>query len=77
VFDNWLESHTMPVGAGPAIPYAALKAGVAWPNNVQPDARETHLSAAEFQQVFGMSYAAFLTLPPWKQKQLKQLADLF
>jgi hypothetical protein len=67
----------MPVGAGAAVPLAALKAGVAWPNNVQPDAREAHLSAAEFQQVFGMSYAAFFALSPWKQKQLKQMADLF
>jgi hypothetical protein len=67
----------MLVGAGAAVPHAALKAGVAWPNNVQPDAREAYLSAAEFQQVFGMSYAAFLALPVWKQKQLKHMADLF
>jgi hypothetical protein len=35
------------------------------------------LSTAEFEQVFGMSYSAFLALPAWKQLQLKKKHDLF
>lgn len=60
-----------------AVPYAALKAGLALPPCVQPDRREAHLSAAEFEQVFGMSYAAYLDQPAWKQLQLKKRHGLF
>lgn len=64
-------------GASVAVPCAALKAGLAWPPCVQPDRREAHLSAAEFEQVFGMSYAAYLDQPAWKQLQLKKRHGLF
>jgi hypothetical protein len=64
-------------GATPAVAYEQLKAGHAWPSDVQPDRRECYLAAAEFQEVFDMSYATFLELPDWKQLQLKKKYDLF
>lgn len=50
---------------------------MAWPAGVIPEQREAHLSVAEFEQVFGMSYAAFTALPAWRQLQLKKQHDLF
>jgi hypothetical protein len=35
------------------------------------------LSAAEFEQVFGMSKDAFDKLPAWKQIALKRKSNLF
>eukprot|EP00946_MAST-07B_sp_MAST-7B-sp1_P003378 g3378.t1 len=45
--------------------------------NVDRAHLEKYLSSDEFQNVFGMSQAAFSKLPKWKQKTLKQNKNLF
>eukprot|EP00240_Pyramimonas_obovata_P007725 CAMPEP_0118927056 /NCGR_PEP_ID=MMETSP1169-20130426/4625_1 /TAXON_ID=36882 /ORGANISM="Pyramimonas obovata, Strain CCMP722" /LENGTH=181 /DNA_ID=CAMNT_0006868747 /DNA_START=317 /DNA_END=862 /DNA_ORIENTATION=- len=58
-------------------PYAALKAGVAWPAGVDPNSREAYLSEEEFLQVMGVTQNAFNELPVWKKNMLKKEASLF
>ncbi|KAG0625688.1 hypothetical protein M758_2G073800 [Ceratodon purpureus] len=45
--------------------------------DVDPTKRESYLSDAEFETLFGMSKAQFYALPKWKQSQRKLNLDLF
>jgi hypothetical protein len=60
-----------------SFPYSYLVAGVGWPAGVDPSARETHMCAAEFAQVFGMTWEAYCAVPSWKKTVLKQQHRLF
>eukprot|EP00873_Tetraselmis_striata_P017817 jgi/Tetstr1/438081/TSEL_026706.t2 len=65
------------VSGGPAYPYLLLKAGMAWPSDVDPAQREQHLSEADFRDALqGRSPAEFAALPAWKQRRLKLEAEL-
>jgi len=65
------------VSGGPAYPYLLLKAGMAWPSDVDPAQREQHLSEADFRDALqGRSPAEFTALPAWKQRRLKLEAEL-
>jgi len=61
-------------------PYAKLKVTVPGqepPPGVRAEERELSLSDAEFHEVMGMPRDAFLALPAWKRKDLKQKVHLF
>jgi len=58
-------------------PYARLKAGVLWPDDVNPKAREAHLSDQEFEEVFGLDRVGYSNLPEWKRHHMKREALLF
>lgn len=60
-----------------AYPYSTLRSGFKWPPDVDPTAREEHLSCTDFLQVFGTSYDAYRQLPLWKRQQLKKESSLF
>jgi len=47
------------------------------PEGIDFQAKEKHLSEAEFQSVFGMGYQQFIGLPAWKQKNMKKDKQLF
>lgn len=57
--------------------YCALVCGVLWPEDVDPQAREDHLSPDEFKQVFEMDFEQYSGLPAWKKRVLKQERRLF
>jgi hypothetical protein len=56
-------------------PYSELKG--LFPKGVEPTKKEQYLSAEEFQQVMGMSAAAYAKLSPFQQKTLKKKVKLF
>jgi hypothetical protein len=58
-------------------PYAALKAGVAWPLAVDPTKREDFLSDDDFVGIFKMTRADFKALPKFKRDNLKKDTKLF
>jgi hypothetical protein len=47
------------------------------PPGVKPEAREEHLSDADFQKAFGCSRAEFLSFPAWKQTVKRRDSGLF
>ncbi|XP_014681029.1 PREDICTED: villin-1-like isoform X2 [Priapulus caudatus] len=47
------------------------------PAGVDGGCREIHLTEADFERVFGMSYSDFASKPQWKQQQMKKDAKLF
>ncbi|XP_045148173.1 advillin isoform X2 [Echinops telfairi] len=47
------------------------------PEDVNPAKKENHLSEQDFVSVFGITRGQFLTLPGWKQLQLKKEKGLF
>ena len=47
------------------------------PSHVDPSKKEEYLSDMEFAQVFGLDREEFVTLPPWKQTNLKKSKHLF
>jgi len=51
--------------------YQQLTCGAFQPTDVDPTKRESYLSDAEFQEVFGMDRGAFGKLAGWKRKKLK------
>lgn len=55
--------------------YEVLKKGC--PEGVDPTKKESYLSDAEFQSVFGMDKAAFYALKDWKRKDIKKAKGLF
>lgn len=60
-----------------AFPYQSLTAGFKWPSEVDPRSREEHLSAGEFQEVFGVTFKEYQAFPSWKRLQLKKEKMLF
>lgn len=68
---------------GATVPYAQLRSDApgapeAWAElGVDPAKRESYLSDAEFEQVLGMSKAAFGELKGWKQANLRKQHLLF
>lgn len=58
-------------------PYEQLKGVASRPADVDPTQKERYLTAADFQNIFGMSAAEFAGLPKWKQQNLKKAKDLF
>lgn len=58
-------------------PYSSLRAGFKWPTDVDPTAREEHLTCTDFLQVFGISYDDYVQLPLWKRQRLKRDNALF
>ncbi|CAJ1417046.1 unnamed protein product [Effrenium voratum] len=58
-------------------PHEELKASKERPEDVDPARREQYLSDSDFQALFGMSIAAFLKQPKWKQQNAKKDKDLF
>ena len=57
--------------------YDLLKGVGVIPAGVDPSRREAYLSDAQFQEVFGMSHAAFNDLKQWKKNDLKKAKNLF
>jgi hypothetical protein len=57
--------------------YAALRYGVRWPPDVNPQQREQHLCEEEFQQILGMNFPEFCSLPAWRQAEMKKERSLF
>jgi hypothetical protein len=47
------------------------------PPGVKAEAREDHLSDADFQKAFGCSRGEFQSLPAWKQTVKRREAGLF
>ncbi|XP_075385726.1 villin-1 [Tenrec ecaudatus] len=47
------------------------------PEGVNPSRKEAHLSPEDFAEALGMTPAAFLALPRWKQQNLKKEKGLF
>ncbi|XP_071484632.1 LOW QUALITY PROTEIN: advillin-like [Diadema antillarum] len=47
------------------------------PEAVNSSKREKHLSTADFEKFFGMSYEKYTTIPKWKQDNLKKKVGLF
>ena len=47
------------------------------PSHVDPSKKEEYLSDMEFAQVFGVDREEFITLPHWKQTNLKKSKHLF
>ncbi len=47
------------------------------PPGVKPEAREEHLSDADFQKAFGCSRAEFQSFPAWKQTVKRRDSGLF
>jgi hypothetical protein len=65
-------------GAGRcAYPHEALKPGVAWPCDVDPEEREAWLSTVQFTDLFKMTWQQYQALPKWKQQRLKAEHALF
>ncbi|GMH38457.1 hypothetical protein BSKO_06341 [Bryopsis sp. KO-2023] len=60
-----------------AFPYHCLTAGYKWPSEVNPASREEHLSAGEFQKIFGVSFKEYQGFPGWKRLRLKKDKMLF
>ncbi|CAE7699545.1 Avil, partial [Symbiodinium microadriaticum] len=58
-------------------PLRALVQGVAWPEDVDPTKREEYLSAAEFEEVFGMTKEEFRALPRYVRIRTKKEKLLF
>ncbi|KAJ7556702.1 hypothetical protein O6H91_05G094900 [Diphasiastrum complanatum] len=58
--------------------YEQLKVKSADPvDGIDVTKRESYLSSAEFERVFGIAQTHFYKLPKWKQDQLKRGVDLF
>ena len=55
----------------------AKAAGADWPEGIDSTNRETYLSDAEFERVFGMQRDAFMGLPMWKRNGMKKQHKLF
>lgn len=47
------------------------------PEGIDMQQKEKHLSDDEFQKIFAMKYQEFISLPGWKQKNLKKDKQLF
>mmetsp|Transcript_169401 Transcript_169401/g.411843 ORF Transcript_169401/g.411843 Transcript_169401/m.411843 type:complete len:90 (-) Transcript_169401:98-367(-) len=62
-------------GSGGEWTLEQLKSGEA--TDVNPQAKETYLSDAEFQEVFKMDKAAFEKLPKWKRQDAKKKVGIF
>ena len=60
-----------------AYSHEALKTGVAWPPDVDPQEREAWLGSAEFSELFKMTWQQYQALPKWKQQRLKGDLALF
>ena len=59
------------------MPYRQLASKSERPLNADIQNLEQYLSGAEFDEIFGMSKAAFGKLAAWKQRRMKQERDLF
>ncbi|MEW5299860.1 MAG: hypothetical protein WDW36_002833 [Sanguina aurantia] len=57
--------------------HPALVVGVTWPPGIDPHARESYLSTREFVSLFGMQFAEFRSLSPWRRVHLKKMHRLF
>mmetsp|Transcript_35083 Transcript_35083/g.60448 ORF Transcript_35083/g.60448 Transcript_35083/m.60448 type:complete len:94 (+) Transcript_35083:27-308(+) len=57
--------------------YKFLKSPGPYPEEVDPTIREQYLEDEEFEEVLGMTKAAFNETPKWKQQKLKEDAGLF
>ena len=57
--------------------YERLVSGVEWPAGVDPRNRDRHLSASDFERIFGMTRGAFDALPGWRRQRLKKQHKLF
>ena len=55
--------------------YEVLKG--AFPPGVNPEKKEAYLSDENFQNIFGMTPAAFNELKKWKQIEVKKAKGLF
>jgi hypothetical protein len=58
-------------------PYASLKYGVAWPDDVDATRREDYLSPADFQEVFGVSRDRFQSFAKHMRVRMKKEKLLF
>lgn len=63
----------------PKYPLAVLqeKDAEKLPSDIDPIAKELHLSKADFQSLFGMDIAGFDALPAWRRANLKKDAGIF
>ena len=57
--------------------YKFLKSPGPYPEEVDPTIREQYMEDEEFEEVMGMTKAAFNETPKWKQQKLKEDAGLF
>lgn len=58
-------------------PHSVLSGKDDLPEGIDMHHKEKHLSDEEFEKLFHMKYAAFVSLPDWKQTRLKKEAHLF
>uniref|UniRef100_UPI00406D5242 villin n=3 Tax=Paralvinella sulfincola TaxID=644278 RepID=UPI00406D5242 len=58
-------------------PYSVLVQKEGLPDGIDLQNKEKHLTEEEFEKIFGMTYATFITKPAWKQTQLKKDKGLF
>jgi advillin len=68
-------TQSAPASSGGVFSYEALKSGI--PDGVDPTMKETYLSDAEFQTLFGTSKAEFAKQPGWKRQAKKKELGLF
>ncbi|GAX72855.1 hypothetical protein CEUSTIGMA_g310.t1 [Chlamydomonas eustigma] len=74
--DSRIEEASV-AGHSQSYTYEALVAGVDWPSDVDPAAREMHMSPTVFERVLGMTYAQYTKLSPWRKMVLKKEFQLF